>query len=256
MCKPLFRSRGSNLVACLVLSMTALLTVPGIAGDGNTNSILMPPNSKPHGLSMGEWSAKWWQWCYSLPIDRHPLFDTADCSAGQSGKVWFLGGTFTTITGENGDVLGIAHRSCTVPNGTFLFFPLLNVEGSTIEGNGTTENELKAYALSNGNHIVAESLFCTIDGVAAHHLINYRVQSPLFVFGPLPDNNPLQAFGYNAPQGTSSPAAGDGVYVMVNPLSKGKHTIHFGGTVVYTLADDGFDFVFDLDITYQITVSK
>lgn len=37
---------------------------------------------------------------------------------------------------------------------------------------------------------------------------------------------------------------------------KGKHTIHFGGTVVYTLADDGFDFVFDLDITYQITVSK
>ena len=258
MCKVFFQSRRSYLVACLVLSLVALMVVPGIAGKGNPNSILMPPQSKPHGLSMGEWSARWWQWCYSLPTDAHPLFDTADCSAGQSGPVWFLGGTFTVIDDNPEDpiVLGVADRNCTVPVGTSLFFPLLNVECSTLEGNGETEQELRDCAVMNADHIVPGSLFCTIDGVAAKDLINYRVESPLFVYGPLPDGNILQAFGLDASAGTYSPAVGDGVYVMVNPLPKGKHTIHFGGTAVYTAADDGFDLIFDLDITYHIAVSK
>src|SRR5205823_8952020 len=112
------------------------------------NPAIAPPNSHPFGLSYGEWSARWWQWAFSLPVDHHPLYDTADCSAGQSGKVWFLGASFApTVTGS-GQVVAIATRHCTVPTGTALFFPILNAEASTAERNGTTEAELRAAAQS------------------------------------------------------------------------------------------------------------
>jgi hypothetical protein len=35
----------------------------------------------------------------------------------------------------------------------------------------------------------------------------------------------------------------------------GTHTLHFGGSAVFTQAQDGFDFTFKLDITYHITVA-
>jgi len=56
------------------------------------NPAVMPVNSNPHGASYGEWAARWWQWEFSLPTTGNPIFDTADCNAGQTGKVWFLGG--------------------------------------------------------------------------------------------------------------------------------------------------------------------
>jgi hypothetical protein len=53
----------------------------------------------------------------------------------------------------------------------------------------------------------------------------YRSESPLFEWGPLPENN---IFG--APEGTTSPAVDAGVYLLVNPLSVGTHVVEFGGT--------------------------
>jgi hypothetical protein len=67
------------------------------------------------------------------------------------------------------------------------------------------------------------------------------VQSPLYTFGPLPDNN---LFG--APAGTTSLSVADGVYVMLAPLSAGPHVIHFKGQIP--------DFNFFIDITYHLTV--
>ena len=55
---------------------------------------------------------------------------------------------------------------------------------------------------------------------------------------------------------TTSSAVSDGYFVMVRPLSAGEHVLHFGGAFVFTLAEDGFDFSFTLDITYRITVSS
>jgi len=114
-------------------------------GTEATRGGALPVNSKPYGLSFGEWSARHWQWLYSLPIDHHPLFDTADVSTGQTGKVWFIGGGFTTEL-EDGNIVARITRDVTIPNGTSLFFPLVDVETSTIEGNGTTEDELRDLA--------------------------------------------------------------------------------------------------------------
>jgi hypothetical protein len=62
------------------------------------------------------------------------------------------------------------------------------------------------------------------------------------------------ASGLPAPEGTTTPSVSDGVFVMVEPLCAGKHTIHLTGAAVFTQAQDGFDFTFSQDITYHLTV--
>jgi hypothetical protein len=102
--------------------LLAALVVAGPASAGGGNAAVMPPSSNPHGHSYAEWSAMHWQWLYSMPVDKNPVFDTADCSEGQSGKVWFLGGTFALTVVEPGVNLGLVERDCTIPPGTSLFF--------------------------------------------------------------------------------------------------------------------------------------
>jgi hypothetical protein len=57
---------------------------------------LFQPDSKPYGLSYADWTARWWQWAYSIPKDVNPSYnDTGKyCAEGQSGPLWFLTGTY------------------------------------------------------------------------------------------------------------------------------------------------------------------
>jgi len=235
------------------LLLAALVVVPASAGGGKDVAQVVPPDANPYGHSYAEWSALHWQWLYSMPVDKNPVFDTADCSEGQSGKVWFLGGTFALTVVEPGVNLGLVDRDCTIPAGTALFFPLVDNETSTIEGNGTTEAELRDLVGFFSDFIDPDSLFCQIDGKSVQNLTTYRVQSPLFTFGPLPDNNVLQSFGVDAPEGSTSPAVSDGVFVMLKPLSVGTHLLHYGGTL--DLSSIGGP-VFIQDVTYHITVKR
>ena len=181
-----------------------------------------------------------------MPADSHPLTNTADVSAGQSGQVWFLGGTFAPTTDLNGNLIGVADRKVSIPAGKALFFPIIDAEQSLAEG-GANETDCRATAKFFADHAVG--VFCTVDGTPVDGLSAYRTDSPFFSFGPLPENNLL-----GLPEGTTSSAVSDGYFVMLSPLSTGNHVIHFGGTFVFTIENDGFDFSFNLDITYRITV--
>jgi hypothetical protein len=218
-------------------------------GNSSGNPGVLPPQSHAFGKTYSEWSAEWWQWVYSLPADQHPLTDTADCSAGQSGKVWFLGGTYTATQDVNGNIFGEAERNCSVPSGKALYIPIVNAECNTIEDPAATDEDLRDCANFLGDHI--QNLAITVDDVELKNLQLYRVESPPYSFGPLPANN---LAGGDA--GAIVDSVGDGIYVMLAPLSKGKHTIHFEGAAIFTLVPDGFDFTFSLDITYHITVGK
>jgi hypothetical protein len=219
-----------------------------LLGRGSTaNPGVLPPQSHAFGNSYSEWSVAFWQWLYSLPVDSHPLFDTADCSEGQSGKVWFLGGTFTFVSPNPDAVVGVADRDCSVPSGKALFFPIVNAECNPFEDPEATEEALRVCANFLGDHI--QDLEVTIDGRHLGKLGRYRVESPLFTFGPVPENNVL-----GADAGTTFDSVGDGYYIMLAPLSRGEHRIHFEGAAVFTQDPDGFDFLFGLDITYDITV--
>ncbi|MBI1761070.1 MAG: hypothetical protein HYR56_06495 [Acidobacteria bacterium] len=245
----------------LVLGLLPATTAQAQFGG---NSVVIPPNvggnhsfgpTRPYGKTYGEWSAEQWKWAYSLPANQHPLTDTADCSAGQSGPVWFLGGTFAATGGTGPNVvIGTANRSCTIPAGKALFFPLLDAECATLEGNGATETELRACAKSLVDRVT--ELQASVDGVSLYNLQNYRVQSPLFSYGPLPPNNLLLAGGLaDAVPGATSPAISDGYFLMLAPLPVRTHTLHFAGKAVFTQAQDGFDLTFILDINYQLTIT-
>jgi hypothetical protein len=220
--------------------------------NGKSNPGVLPPSSHPFGKTYGEWAAAFWQWEFSLPVDNHPLFDTAPASTGQSGHVWFLGGTTASTEGPGGVFVGRAERDATIPSGTALFFPLVNVEASTLEGNGETAAELAAVAGAFADFIDPSSLFVQIDGREVQGLGSFRAQSPAFVFGPLPENNVLQSFGLDAPAGSTSLSVADGYHVMLAPLSVGTHTLHFGGALHFVAP--GVDLTFTQDITYHLTV--
>src|SRR4051794_21305710 len=124
--------RRSKPPLVVVLAVFAGIAVSTIAFSANGNPGIAPPNSTPHGASYGVWGAAWWQWIFSLPARSpaglpNPLFTdgAVDCSFGQSGHVWFLAGRICfTCSG----VATTAHRSCNIPTGTALFFPILNGE--------------------------------------------------------------------------------------------------------------------------------
>jgi hypothetical protein len=226
-------------VIAVLLGLMAPTAMWVAQADRNPSAGVLPPNSKPYGRSYGEWGAKFGQWGLGLPIEGHPFLGCPEpVDAGQSGPVWFL-------------AAGPAECSVTVPVGKALFFPLANADCSSLEDppfHGDTAAEQRTCAKFWADHIVKASLFCEIDGVSIGNLASYRAVSPQFEFtAPTP-----WVFGAVGGQGT---AVVDGYYLFVSPLSRGDHTIHFGGAFHFSIAEgDEFDADFGYDTTHNLTV--
>jgi hypothetical protein len=194
-------------------------------------------------------------------VSGHPLFDTADVSAGQRGKVWFLGGTFHG---------GSPVRTGVIPPGKVLFFPILNnwADNTDCANGQRISDGFSVAALRAGVKAGmdgAQNLSCTIDGVPVQGLSDtsnspYRVQtaSPEGFNYSIPGQDSLPvAFGYACWSNTSGAPirvdakiyhpVGDGFYIMVAPLAPGSHTIHFHGEIPALGAV--------LDVTYSLAVS-
>ncbi len=221
----------------VVIGIVVALLGSTMAFARNSNPGVLPPNSHAFGMTYNEWSAKWWQWAVNIPASNSPITDTtgANCAVNQSGKVWFLAGTATSTAGGPG-----VTRTCTVPSGKAILFPIINGECSQIEGNGTTQAQLSACAKSLIDPVT--TVTATVDGVDLQNLTPpnspYRVQSPLFTFTSVLGN----PFGIPAGQ---SPSVADGYWILLAPLSTGQHTIHFLGSIPT---------VFTTEVTYNLTV--
>ena len=227
------KKRITTALAVLLVALLLFVATPRAFAAGNPNPRILPPDSRPHWLSYGEWSAKWWQYVFAIPASTNPLFDEtgAACGVGQSGHVWFLAEVLNTS--------GEAERTCTIPSGTMLFVPILTVECSTLEPPpffGRNETELRTCAQS----FRMSDLHATIDGVAIQNPEAYTVSSPLFTF-TVPGDNIL---GVSSATGQSM---ANGAYLMIAPLSVGDHTIQFGGSFP--------DAQFTVNVTYHLTVA-
>jgi len=232
-----------KILAIAIVLGLALLAVPSIMAQ-----LVVPASSVAYGRTYSEWSAAWQQWALSIPVANHPLFDNGDCSVGQSGPVWFLGGKFCALNNPN---CGTTHvvRSCSVPAGKALYIPVLNAEWSVLEMNDPKFQIADLRVLAGSNIDGATNLSFDIDGAKIPRLKkDFRVQSSAFVF-TIPDDNLFTAVGEGPYLGGSYfPGLDDGVYVMLAPLSGGSHKVHFHGTLPA--------FNFTLDITYNLTVLK
>ena len=222
--------------------------------DARNNPGVAPVQSKTDGASYAEWSARWWQYALSVSADKSPFLDLtgANFAVGQSGNVWYLSGVIVfSSPGQPlppGQVNTVV-RDVTLPSGTSLFFPVLNTEFDNLIPGGPnttfTADQLRAFA--QATMASAENMQVQIDGRPVVDLSHYDVTSPVFSY-TLPDNN-IDTFltGVNVRAQTVSPVVGDGVYLMLRPLSVGEHTIHFSG--------DFGPGNFALDVTYHITVT-
>ena len=225
-----------------VLLIAAVLAFAGAGTLHADPSVkVVPPNATRYGSDYAGWSAEWLQWFMSQPVDGHPGNDSPgfDVTAGQSGDVWFLAGNYSPEP-----------RTCTIPAGKALFFPMYNAECSSLEPaesgfHGDTAKEQRTCAKYWADHIVQP--YCEIDGKAVAKPESYRVTSPQFTFtAPTP-----WIFGDTGGTGTS---VGNGYYILLSPLSPGEHTLRFGGILHFTLADDGFDGDFPIDMTYHLAI--
>jgi hypothetical protein len=175
------------------------------------------------GLRQDEWSRAWWQWAASFEYEDSPVADrTGDrCAARQSGPVWFLAGTYGTRR---------TIRTCTVPAGKYLFFPLINYVVMR-RPTGTTSCAAVTRSAAEVTD-EASGLLLDVDGVRHPGLERHRQATrECFDMGAL-----MQ------PRTQVYPSAANGYYVMLRPLAPGRHTLNFGGVlpsmlqaVTYTL---------------------
>ena len=240
--------RNRALLSLILLGACFLPSILGpqaaLAQPSRVNAVnpgIFPPDSMPYGKSYSEWVASFWEWLLEYPLPGNPALEQEnfDLSLRQSGQVWFWAAP------------DFGERAATLPAGKALFLTLRDVECSSLEPedsgfHGDTEEEQAECATFWADHII--NVFCVIDGQPVKNIQAYRFLSPQFSFdAPTP-----WIFGETGGAGTS---VGDGYFLMLAPLPKGQHTIHYGGTFHFSVAEgDDFDADFAKDITIHLTV--
>ena len=228
------------MVVVVGLMMAGTIPVAQADDDNSTNAGVIPRDSNAYGNTYGEWSARWWQWVLSIPAATNPNLDLtgANCDEGQAGPVWFLAGTFG----------GPVTRTCTVPAGKALFFPIVNgIFGAgvfdcvpTVPG---VPCNLAALRVAAAASMDAVKLQARIDGKPLRKLNDQRVAAPEFTL-TYPDDNVL-----GVDSGTYTPNVTDGYWLMLAPLSAGAHTIYFKGEIT-----GGVFAGTVIEVTYHLTV--
>ena len=193
-----------------VAAFTGLLVYPAI-----TYTAGPPSNSRYNGLTYGEWTAVWWQTAFapSTEAERQAWFSGG--VLGERNRMAFIG---TPVLPAGSPRVAIP---VTVRPGTSLFVPIITVECSEAEAvpfHGDGETELRACA--NGLLDLVSDPYAEIDGRPVKDPGAYRVDSPLFRYGPLPEDNFL-----GLPPGTQSDSVGAGYFLLLQPLSVGEHRI-------------------------------
>ncbi|HEY7109066.1 MAG TPA: hypothetical protein VH415_06545 [Nitrososphaeraceae archaeon] len=223
-------------IVIFAFGFLTLLIIYQPAKSDTLNSSTFSVDSNPYGLGLGNWTTKWWQWMLSIPKSSSPADDSTgkNCDQSQSNpNAWFLAGTFG----------GNVERTCTIPSGKAILFPILNSECSYAEyPDKKTESDLRLCAIKG---VQDAHVSASIDGKDLQSLEKYKIQSPLFnVTFPR-----LNIYGVK--EGPSE-SVSDGYWVFLRPLSKGDHQIHFSGIVVENPTTGSQSFA--TEVTYHLKV--
>jgi hypothetical protein len=217
-------------MAAIVLMGTGTAATAATAA-ASPDSIVIPPQQERYA----QLGVLWWKWALAIPAAESPLTDPtgAFCAVGQNGGTWYLAGT----TG------GTATRSCTIPAGKRIFFPVVNTEfdypcpANLFPGFQPAPGQTLKDFLTYGNSAYpggavgfidqATNLQATLDGANIPILSSYRGTSNMFSFAGDPS---LTATVDPCITGSQQKAVSDGYWLMLAPLSPGQHTLQFGAT--------------------------
>lgn len=186
----------------------ALALLLATAGPALAQTLpLIPPDKLVAGATQEEWSKRWWHWAMSFEDEDSPVADADGslCASGQSGPVWFLAGSYGTAR---------TVRSCRVPAGKTLFFPLVNAIALPPDDEREACGSLMLRAETQTDAPAA--LVLNVNGKRFTGLEAHR-QPTRGCFLVAPDDD--------------APAASNGYYVALGPLKAGRYTLNFGGIV-------------------------
>lgn len=199
-----------------------------VIGMNSKTSVAFVRADQPFGKTWEEWTINWCEWCLRQPKDRNPSDDLTGeyCANDQANPyVWFLTGIFGKHTTPDGPCI---NRTCQIPSGMAIFFPIIAKVCSFAEyPNIDGESGLRSCAKSDIDNV--RSLELSLDEgterqfkLDTSSLAQYRVQSPVFNMD-LPYNNLLGV----SPGSTRTVC--DGFWMLLKPLPRGEHDIHFSG---------------------------
>jgi hypothetical protein len=201
------------IMALGVLMALALATPMALAQVG--------PGAKASDKT-AELSVAWWKWALSKPVEVNPQIGSykggPKCDgtpvSPTPGKTWFLAGSNTNEK---------VKRTCTMPVGTKLFFPVVNAVAFPFAEGETRQNQRQLVRQFIREVVNAPDfrMSVTVDGKEVKSNRIDRELSPVFSV-TLPKDN---VFGI--PAGKYNDASSNGLWVTLPPLSKGKHKIHF-----------------------------
>ena len=227
---------------CVLVSVLSMLLFSVASSPVSAlNSVnILPPGGKPYGLTYPQQIIKYWHWQIGIPAKDNPINDPtgAKCAVGQSNS----SSPLFYLSFNNG---GFTQRTCKVPAGKALFIPVMMVEWSQKEAPKDTAQDLIKAATADQDSV--NSLYLKIGDKEWKYpdLIKYRTHVGVFNV-TFPDNG---LFGII--HGGPTIAAGDGFYIMTQPLAKGTYPVHFKSSLICT-QPDCVDPNFAQDITYTI----
>ena len=208
-----WRNSPARLWGVLASSVTAIGLVLALFTPTLANAATAQVSKPDASLT-----ATWWKKIVKISGDS-----LGRCDVG-TGKILFLAGTAG----------GSTERDCMTDKKVFLV-PLINVECSTVEGNGTTFGALSACAKGFADDFT--DLTLVVDGQSFD---GFRVQAK-GQFTPVAGNS------FGIPPTNNSKFAADGYWALIT-LTPGEHTLTFGGSYP--------PFGFTTEVTYNLTVQN
>ena len=215
--------RSSRQAVQIALVLVAFVISPAVA----QTDVAVPPAESVANTSQADWSRAWWQWAGSFDRAESPVADRTgiNCHLKQAGSVWFLAGTYGTQR---------TVRTCKVPRDKYLFFPLINYVVMPTPQTASCGAACCEPFAQTAKSITDEpsNLVLELNGRRIDDLARFRqATTECFDMGALAE-----------PKYRVFPSAANGYYVMLRPLSPGKHVLNFGGmlpgmsqAVTYTL---------------------
>lgn len=198
------------------------------------------PGEAPFGQSYKEWCKAWVKENYSMPCEKHPLLitDSGTSIKEPDGPVILLFGS----------IGGTVKRAIRIPKEKGVFFPIINYMATypcPYSGFKPAPGQpLKDFLRLAAADIVNKgtNMTVTLDGIRLTDLQPFRVTTDLFYIQALPELTCLD----NCVTGELQPILTDGYWVMLRPLSPGKHVLHYKGSYIHL--------GWVVDVTYEIEV--